>query len=708
MKKYFLTRSFIIAATLSNAILKAQQSTGVVDMYQAEKEKYQYYSNLDERPFSKPVSQQLPASFPEMKTAQTNSAASFSVLTNVSNVYGLLQSESAPLQYHNDLNTATMFVRKGPGYPAAPYNNDGSIVAFVGQNFGAGWDSTCMWSSNTYFGRYPQGGICNTIGNTVVAQAQLVGMGPVVTGIGAVVGNFYASKTLSVAGTFAPGSDQQMLACNAPTYAPNQARHVYSRNNFSSFDDGSVRSVAGVINDPNQLNNFDPRGAVLVKGVFSAGAFVWTTDTFCPAVKVKTSGARYINPSAYQAWNKSGSVGYLVVLGIPAGATGANNCQQPIIYKTTNSGNSWSALSGIDFNSAAYYKILNQLAYSQGASCLQKPYFKHDEGIACVVDAGNRLHIYSTIASGASDLQDSLFNVYTFMQGGNPYYWPFVRGRYPYIYDFYGDGSSAWNVNVIDSVSSQGPGTQTNMPGYNDNAWDADPNNSNAKIPTGMRLQAARDAGGNYILISYAESDTNFTNVARKYNNLPNLVVKAWSNISNKVYEKEVITKGIGQTAYIANRAMLHYMAPSVATATAPGSLTFTAPITVCNSNPYSQATDNRLWISKAVITFTTSSPAALGSGSMCPVGLKNNTLSFGFEIYPNPAEDEIALSTNLPSGTPAHVTLHNVLGQEIMSRQLKSNAGQVSLSTSGLSPGTYLVTLQCGSQKATRRLVKQ
>jgi hypothetical protein len=705
MKKHFAIRAFILLPFFSSIVLKAQQPTGVIDMYQVEKERYQYYSNLNEQSFSK-SGQPIPLSHSEMKTAQTNSVVPFSVLTNVSNVYGLLQSESAPLQYHNDVNTVTMFVRKGPGYPAAPYNNDGSIVAFIGQNFGASWDSTCIWSSNTYFGRYPQGGICNPIGNTVVTQACLVGMGPVVTGIGQVTGNFYASKTLSVAGTYTPGPDQQMLASNAPTYAPNQARHVYSRNNFCSTDDGRVRSVAGVINDPNQLNNFNPRGAVLVKGLFNAGIFTWTTDTFCPAVKAKTNGARYINPSAYQAWNEIGTVGYLVILGIPAGATGANNCQQPMIYKTTNSGNSWSALAGIDFNSAAYYKILNSLAYSQGASCLQKPYFKHDEGIACVVDGSNRLHIYSTIASGASDLQDSLFNVYTFTQNGDPYYWPFTRGRYPYIYDFYGDGSSAWNVNVIDSVSSQSAGTQTNMPGFNDNPWDPDVNNT--KIPTGMRLQAARNATGSYILISYAESDTFFTNATRKYNTIPNLMVKAWSNTSNKVYEKEIITKGTGQSLFIANRAMLHYMAPSVATSTAPGSLTFTAPITVCNSNPLSQANPNRLWFSKAVITFTTSGPAALGSGSMCPLGLKNNAFDFGFEIYPNPAEDEVSLSIKLPDETPVHLALYNVLGQEIISRQLKTIAGQLSLNTSGLSSGTYLVTLQYGSERATRRLAKR
>src|ERR1043166_7146688 len=83
----------------------------------------------------------------QQKTAQTMSAVPFTKLTIAPNVHGFEASEAVALNYNDQCNTVTFFTRKGPGYVSSPNNNSGSIVGYVGQNFGTSWDSTCVWTS---------------------------------------------------------------------------------------------------------------------------------------------------------------------------------------------------------------------------------------------------------------------------------------------------------------------------------------------------------------------------------------------------------------------------------------------------------------------------------------------------------------------------------------------------------------------------------
>ncbi|GAB3827113.1 reprolysin-like metallopeptidase [Hymenobacter jeollabukensis] len=76
------------------------------------------------------------------------------------------------------------------------------------------------------------------------------------------------------------------------------------------------------------------------------------------------------------------------------------------------------------------------------------------------------------------------------------------------------------------------------------------------------------------------------------------------------------------------------------------------------------------------------------------------------FQVWPNPAGAQAAFHVTLPAPAPAATaTLRNVLGQQVAERRFSGTAAEVS--TAGLAPGTYLLTVQvAGQAPAVRRVV--
>ena len=300
----------------------------------------------------KPTKQSTPL---VLKEAAVTTTLIFNAFSGSANVYGLLSNASKPLQYSDNLNTISYVQRKSDTYVGIPADNTGVIVAMISNNWGTSWDSTCIYSSATDPGRYPQGGIYNPPGNTNIANAYVVGSGPSLDGGGNWSGSWYASKQLA-----APGSTlynntassvpnaMQLFSNSSATYAANQGKQDFAQYGFTSTDDGVVRSLAQIANNINSSQT-DLRGAQLVKGIFNAGVFTWTTDSFIPPVTIQpTSLEKQMSGNLYQAWNEAGTIGYVIFIGSKAGATNSNLGWQPIVYKTTNSGTTWALINSID------------------------------------------------------------------------------------------------------------------------------------------------------------------------------------------------------------------------------------------------------------------------------------------------------------------------------------------------------------------------
>lgn len=86
-----------------------------------------------------------------------------------------------------------------------------------------------------------------------------------------------------------------------------------------------------------------------------------------------------------------------------------------------------------------------------------------------------------------------------------------------------------------------------------------------------------------------------------------------------------------------------------------------------------------------------------------------NNVVSTiaGVRIYPNPANDQFALSYRLTQASNVTVTLSNTLGQVVATQNAGSTvSGKVVMNTSGLAEGVYFYTLIANGERSTGRVV--
>src|SRR5690242_10257668 len=159
--------------------------------------------------------------------SKQRAAASYSwnPFTSSMNAFNSLVSNSKQLQYNDELNVVTFVHRKSPDYtltiPPTPGYESNVMVSMVSSNWGASWDSTCIWRNDTIRALYPQGGVYNPPGNTQLSNAYIVGTGLASTT--GWIGNWFASKALGTSNyNNIPSSvlNAQQFISNAPPYGP--------------------------------------------------------------------------------------------------------------------------------------------------------------------------------------------------------------------------------------------------------------------------------------------------------------------------------------------------------------------------------------------------------------------------------------------------------------------------------------------------------
>ena len=630
------------------------------------------------------------------------------VIGGSQNIYGVLVSEQRPLQYNDNLNAVSFIHRKSASYVASPAPAataaSGVMLAEISNDWGVSWDSTCFWSNNTNWARYPQGAIYNapaTNTSNAMSSAYIVGSGPCTSAASSWVGNWYASKQLgglnyNNAPSTAVGAQQFMTTVPSNTAV---GKHSFSRISFSSTDDGKVRSI-GALNGDDAGTTFATlgrKGAAVVKGTFNSGVFSWTSDSIICDAAVRTDGGKSMGGSQ-MAWNESGTVGYVVFIGSASGATLSNKGWQPIVYKTTNSGASWALIGGIDFNSPSMTQILDRIPSINTSTNITIPFFSGGEGMGLTVDFNNKLHIVSTLVGSYSNDIDSITYSYSFST--EKYSWGHEPGNRPYVYDFIGDGTAPWSYITVDSLSSEGPGSASGDPGYDENPWDAD---AGTKVTSDSRIQAGRTPDGKYIIYSWAESDTNFTNNAKKWNSLPNLHVRCLDVTTGSLSPTEPIISTTSPG--VSSRAMFHYMSStSGSAAVSSNSINITMPFTVSNSLPYSQLTNNKHWYISSVLKFKVPGSGS-GSVSLLNNGSENSSNSV---IFPNPAKNNTSLLLELNENTSVDLVILNTMGQVLKAMKIQGQIGEnnVNLDLNGMSTGIYIVNVKVGNSLSTKKLI--
>ena len=280
------------------------------------------------------------------RSSATSAASTFSInwtpISGSMNIYGVLEETSKSIQYNDELNSVSFIHRKSATYQPNPAPSPteaatGAIVDLVTQDWGLNWDSTCLWNNNAKFARYPQGGIYSAPNNTNMANTYAIATGPITqinTTLGW-IGSYLASKQLdtthgllydNVASTV---SNAQQFIANTQPYGPT-GKFDYPSFDFTTTDDGVVRSLGQIVNDFNSVavgpSGRGFRGARILKGSLSAGVFNWVGDSVpLTAVTVtNNAGDLSIIGIPHMCWNESGTIGFVWFIGQRIGATGSN------------------------------------------------------------------------------------------------------------------------------------------------------------------------------------------------------------------------------------------------------------------------------------------------------------------------------------------------------------------------------------------------
>ena len=664
-------------------------------------------------------------------------SVNWGLLTGSSNCYGQLVSSQRPLSYNPELGAVAFIHRKSDHYlesPALPSTaKTGVILANVSTDWGTTWDSTAIWSNATNWGRYPQGGIYNPTNNTSISNAYVLGTGPTVAGT-VWSGVYYTSKklnTFDATASTAPGA-QYFFDLAAASYPAGEFSHGWTRNGFTATLDGKMHAVG--ITSPDLQTLANVRGFAVLTGSFNStsNTFDWKMDSLVPPVLSNGAGVRYLNPDPVMVWNREGTVGYIIGIGVLSSGTLATRGQQPIIYKydsRTNANATWTLQNGIDFNAANMRKVIiskfdgtfgmGPLQIMNDGDTVGVPFFNDFD---CAVDGNNNLHIGATFYGHSNDHPDSLNFLQTFTTSINPterYSWRMINGSRPYLWDFYGDGISFTPL-LIDSIASEGPSPASGQRGYNENPWDPSGTGS-AKIGIDSRIQLGRSVDGKQIVFTWVESDSLFTNQQFKWNALPDIKTRAVAVHSGTNLAKYVVDLGPEQNLTkddnnVRTRATLHYMSNTVTNASLTCFIAATqysadirVPLTVTNSNPFSQLTNNATWFGAANVNFRfpKASGESIGTPLIDGIAEIGGAVSY-VSIFPNPAQNAAAVKFSLANSGVVEVVVMNAVGQVVKTTKVQGTVGEnaVRIDLSGIASGIYMVNVKAGESQTTKKLI--
>lgn len=731
MKKQLLLGSALLAAISAFPQTGSRRvSTKMMDM--AQKVASKYVTN-EPTPFNSPATPGKSVNQARSTAVASNTSSTWRAISGSENIYGMLVSGSRPLQYNDELGLVTFVHRKSHTYNASPLPiataSTGVIVTQVTNSWGQEWDSTCIWNNNTNWARYPQGGVYNPPGNTHAANAYIVGTGPVTQANTALgwVGNWFASKKLdSLHGPAYTNvaASQQYISNNSPFGPVGKADFV--RSGFTVGDNGTIRAIGVLADDVNATGAAGYKGARIVKGTFNTGtnSVDWSgvNDSLIPPVRNNSAtGTKQYVVEPHMAWNETGDVGYVWFIGGRTGMTGSNLGFQPVIRKTTDGGQTWSAWSGIDFNTPAMKTAvldhLDKVGGTGAATNVKIPNFEWNEGVDGVVDMNNKLHLVGTIWAGASAHPDSVLASWANLNSvdNETYTWPHTPGRRPYIYDFIGDLNGAWNVLTVDSMSSENISSDPTAEGWSFNHWDAT-GEGGVKVGIDARIQASRTPDGKYVVITWAESDTASTTSQVKWNEFPNVKARMVNVGTNLVHPTEVnITYPENDFEIsVRNAAFNHYASPKCALSTnsTPSSIAIILPLTISNNSELKQLEPVNHWYTSAILNFDNLETVIppYGQDYRGYVGIAENALNSASNsvIYPNPARNNAVLAIDMKNSSKVEISVMNMVGQQVKSTQAEGQIGQnnINVDLNGLSSGIYMVNVKVGGASSTKKLI--
>ncbi|MBU1369704.1 MAG: T9SS type A sorting domain-containing protein [Bacteroidetes bacterium] len=576
-----------------------------------------------------------------------------------------------------ELNMVTNFHRMGGELDPGGYSGDlGYDVSFDG---GLTWTNMIeMYVAENNAGgeyytdaaRYPNHGVYNPEGNTDVNNAWMAYH----------AANLDGSNSTDSWGGYSFGAvnmgdpsikTKNLQSSESPVYQ-------YIPDGFDLTKQGVVWVVD--VNQDWSSGAVDYQGSIIVnRGEFDEADGDFVFDQFLLDAPVVEETTRPSHPQI--AFSEDGQTGYISFLGDNETADIISDApgMYPIIYKTTDGGNTWSEPTGIQLGGPnGLNGIVNEMfTDEQIAEFFEEPLPARDEipyttafdqNIA--VDENGNLHIAVVIGIASSETN------YSISTG--------IAGIIA-AYDLYTtDGGTTWHAIKLGSLN-QFRGT-----------WPGDYTEDN-------RIQITTSPDRSTMFVTWLDTDLE----DQEDNTRPNIYARgirpnAWGTAdltcfdgANAATNVTLFSEGMWNATFAAVSQVALYDGNK-----------YTIPMTY---QPVAPDVDPGVAVQYKYIT-----DFGYTEADFCIVGTEDIAAASAIEVsqnFPNPFSNETNVRISLANGSDVTLEVYNITGQKVMSKAYGyKTAGSFTMQISAdeLPTGVYFYTVEAANSKVTRKMIVQ
>ncbi len=581
-------------------------------------------------------------------------AVSFIQLGTSYNIYSILLNGQNMVMYNSDINTVTFIHRQnnggagGSGVLTFDVSTDGGLNWTINQ--GPLTPGIVSGSAPTDGCRYPSATIYNPTGNTNPNNAYIVGMGP------ALVPNASWGYLFQVSSML----DGSNVSENYPMNPGSPyAFHPYG---LSITPNGTAWSLSTMYNNSGNsaLDTLTFSTFFLNKGTFnsSANKFDWVTvDTFKPNYFRYISSFSGMPVNFATTWNMAfspdGNTGYVVVIGAEKG--GLDTVPKPIVWKTSDGGNTWNKLPDFDFGSLQ--TMIDHIIETQDGKV--RPFFS---GADAVVDNQGRLHIFAEVFSQFTTSPDSVAFFYS-----NPQSDGTITA---FLMDVNTTNGTDWDAIFIDSIR---------------NSDGLFPNGSGGNLSIDSRVQISRTEEGSKIFYSWSATDVAMAGTTD--NILPNVLGRGLDIATGDLTFIKNFTEN---TAFDGS---VYY--PTLSPVSISGGDDFDYEMPIVFAEPGASALDAPQYYFIKGAGFNNGD-----FGSTSPVGIEATKAS-SIYLWPNPTDGLVNLAVEQGQGS---LEVYNTLGQLVLTQTITDKQETIDLSRTG--KGLYMIKIKTGVEVRTLKVL--
>jgi len=607
------------------------------------------------------------------------------------NLYGNLNANTTAVTC-NQATGAILFTHRADQSKMTLYGS-GTYEASVSLDWGTSWDTGKIFYSNASGSangtRYPNGVIFNPAGNSTFTNAYWVASGPY-TG-GTATGNYAGWDSVAF-------GSMKFDSTNINAVFEGNGKPGVLTEEFSEYMSTTDDSIAHNIGDGWYYNSAvtseSYTGASVNAGKFNGSTFTWTQKKLWPHLMPSdhVSTAYDTIPEkmndAGMAWSQDGKTGYAVIFGNLDSMSGSNNLDfvtyQPIVYKTTNSGKTWTMMLHNWRNDTTLVKYLRPTADSP-STVLPLWHLFNNAGAQggemdydLVVDANNNLHIFGAMCASAIANPDS-----------SQYISYFNRN---FLFDCYTTSTGSWAARFIDSILS----VPTQF--ANNGIWvatTADP------LAMGNRIQATRTTDGKHIFVTWLDDTIDYTGPTTVDSmQFPDMYGQGYdvtTGIATKVKSFTHNTSYAGYVWYI-SVSDLPYTTGTV------GNMAYHIPVVRVSAGPSSPSNDGTSPVSFVYDTtdvYYDNDFTGFNEISKPDFSISQN--------YPNPYNGITRFGINMVKEGLVSVDVYNLVGEKLIAmdpQKLSPGSHTVTINGTGLANGVYFYRVTVNGQSLTQKMI--